>query len=65
MKNIFILKLQITENQSTLDVSENSKIAYNFIQYELREGNVMSIKVELDVKLLKSATKRIMLKGTC
>lgn len=65
MKNIFILKLQITENQSTLDASENSKIAYNFIQYELREGNVMSIKVELDVKLLKSATKRIMLKGTC
>lgn len=65
MKNIFILKLQITENQSTLDVSENSKIAYNFIQYELREGNVVSIKVELDVKLLKSATKRIMLKGTC
>ena len=45
MKNIFILKLQITENQSTLDVSENSKIAYNFTQYELCEGNIMSIKL--------------------
>ena len=41
--DIFILKLQITENLRKLDRSENSKIVYDFQQNELREDNVVVI----------------------
>ena len=41
--DLFILKLQITENLRKLDRSENSKIVYDFQQNELREDNVVVI----------------------
>ena len=45
VKDIFILKLQITERLKKLDVSEKSKVVYDFQQNELHEGIVMLVKV--------------------
>ena len=46
MKDIFVSKLQITENHRKLDVSENNKIIYDFQENELHEGNVMLLKLK-------------------
>ena len=46
MKDIFVSKLQITENHRKLDVSENSKVIYDFQENELHEGNVMLLKLK-------------------
>ena len=46
MKDIFVSKLQITENHRKLDVSENSKVIYDFQENELHEGIVMLLKLK-------------------
>ena len=46
MKDIFVSKLQITENHRKLDVSENNKVIYDFQENELHEGNVMLLKLK-------------------
>ena len=54
--DIFILKLQITENLRKLDRSENSKIVYDFQQNELREDNVVVIIIIIII-IIKSLFK--------
>ena len=44
MKDI-ISKLQITKNHRILEVLENSKVVYDFLQNELHDGNVILGKV--------------------
>ena len=46
MKDIFVSKLQITENHRKLDVSENNKVIYDFQENELHEGNVTLLKLK-------------------
>ena len=46
MKDIFVSKLQITENYRKLDVSENNKVIYDFQENELHEGIVMLLKLK-------------------
>ena len=54
--DLFILKLQITENLRKLDRSENSKIVYDFQQNELREDNVVVIIIIIII-IIKSLFK--------
>ena len=54
--DVFILKLQITENLRKLDRSENSKIVYDFQQNELREDNVVVIIIIIII-IIKSLFK--------
>ena len=63
MKSIFILKFQTNENQRKLDVLENSKSIYDFLQNEPYEGSIMLTK--LDVQFVESTTGSNMLKHKC
>ena len=62
-ESIFILKFQTNENQRKLDVSENSKSIYDFLQNEPYEGSIMLTK--LDVQFVESTTGSNMLKDKC
>ena len=55
--DLFILKLQITENLRKLDMSENSKIVYDFQQNELREDNFVVIIIIIIIIIIKSLFK--------